>query len=232
MSVAAPAATRWTALSRPGHFDGVATVVTKLLTAVEPDRLYLGQKDAQQAVILRRWSRDLDFGGPGRRLPHGPRDGRTGDARVATPISRPQERAWAPTLYATLRDAAVARSARGVAPARRPRPGCAAASPRGPGRLEYRGRVDIRTARRRRRPEARGSSPWPIGSAVGPPDRQRGRAARGGADELARRRSRRRAGNADELRSREGPAPPRRASPARRTSFRTAVAACRSRRPP
>lgn len=47
---------------RPGHFDGVTTVVVKLVHAVEPTRLYLGQKDAQQAVILRRVFQDLDFG--------------------------------------------------------------------------------------------------------------------------------------------------------------------------
>ena len=37
---------------RPGHFNGVATVVTKLLNAVKPDKLYLGQKDAQQNIII------------------------------------------------------------------------------------------------------------------------------------------------------------------------------------
>ena len=47
---------------RPGHFEGVCTVVVKLVNAVEPTRLYLGQKDAQQAVILRRVLSDLDFG--------------------------------------------------------------------------------------------------------------------------------------------------------------------------
>lgn len=46
---------------RPGHFDGVATVVVKLLGAVQPDRLYLGQKDAQQLVILKRVVQDLDL---------------------------------------------------------------------------------------------------------------------------------------------------------------------------
>lgn len=47
---------------RPGHFDGVATVVTKLLLAALPDCLYLGQKDYQQAMLLRRLVRDLNLG--------------------------------------------------------------------------------------------------------------------------------------------------------------------------
>lgn len=46
---------------RPGHFRGVATVVVKLLHLIDPDVLYLGQKDAQQAAVLRRVLRDLDM---------------------------------------------------------------------------------------------------------------------------------------------------------------------------
>lgn len=47
--------------ARPGHFAGVATVLVKLLNVVGPDRMYLGQKDAQQAVVVRRMMRDLGF---------------------------------------------------------------------------------------------------------------------------------------------------------------------------
>ena len=48
--------------SRPGHFRGVATVVTKLLIAAEVDRAYFGQKDAAQVAVLRRMVTDLRIG--------------------------------------------------------------------------------------------------------------------------------------------------------------------------
>ncbi len=48
--------------SRPGHFRGVATVVTKLLIAAEADKAFFGQKDAAQVAVLRRMATDLRIG--------------------------------------------------------------------------------------------------------------------------------------------------------------------------
>jgi pantoate--beta-alanine ligase len=47
--------------SRPGHFRGVTTVVTKLFNLVKPHKAYFGQKDAQQCAVIKRMSEDMNF---------------------------------------------------------------------------------------------------------------------------------------------------------------------------
>lgn len=121
---------------RPGHFDGVTTVVAKLLGAADPDRLYLGQKDYQQAMLLSRMIRDLDRAV---RVVVCPtvreQDGLAMSSRNAY-LTRPQ-RDFAPELYASLRSVAdriesgEIRTASGARGAVRKR------LEGGPGRLEY-----------------------------------------------------------------------------------------------
>jgi pantoate--beta-alanine ligase len=87
--------------TRPGHFDGVTTVVLKLLHLVSPDRLFLGQKDAQQAIIIRRMLEDLDMAvrlevRPTVREP----DGLALSSRNAYLTAA--ERAWAPAIHRAL----------------------------------------------------------------------------------------------------------------------------------
>jgi len=90
--------------SRPTHFKGVTTVITKLLNMVLPDRAYFGQKDAQQVCVVKQMVRDLDF-----------------DVQIVTcPIVResdglamssrnayltPEQRSQAPILYHSLCEA-------------------------------------------------------------------------------------------------------------------------------
>ncbi|HEY5520995.1 MAG TPA: pantoate--beta-alanine ligase [Candidatus Limnocylindrales bacterium] len=93
--------------ARPGHFRGVATVVTKLFSIVQPDRAYFGQKDGQQSVVVRRLVRDLA-------LPVAIvicRTVREPDGLALSSRNRyltPEERAQAPALYRALKTAAKA----------------------------------------------------------------------------------------------------------------------------
>ena len=91
--------------SRPGHFTGVATVVTKLLNIVQPDLAVFGLKDYQQLLVIRRLVRDLSLpveiiGGAVAREP----DGLAMSSRNAYLGSAERQRA--PTLYHTLCDLA------------------------------------------------------------------------------------------------------------------------------
>ena len=97
-------------VSRPGHFEGVATVVTKLFAAVEPDRAYFGQKDAQQVAVVKRLVEDLDLGVEIRVVPTvREQDGLAISSRNI--FLGPEERAAAAAISGALRDAASAYAA-------------------------------------------------------------------------------------------------------------------------
>lgn len=91
--------------SRPGHFSGVCTAVTKLFHLVGPDVAVFGEKDFQQLAIIKRMVRDLNF--PVRIVSHPTvreRDGLALSSRNAY-LSR-EERVQAPVVYQTLTEAA------------------------------------------------------------------------------------------------------------------------------
>ena len=96
--------------ARPGHFEGVATVVTKLLAAVQPDRAYFGQKDAQQVAAVKRLVSDLDLGVEIRVVPtvREP-DGLAMSSRNA--YLNPEERKAAAAISGALQEAAHAYAA-------------------------------------------------------------------------------------------------------------------------
>lgn len=92
---------RYEGAVRPTHFRGVTTVVTKLLHIVEPDVLYLGQKDAQQTAVLRKMVRDLRFSTRVQIVPTvRESDGLALSSRNV--YLTPDQRAAAPTLHAAL----------------------------------------------------------------------------------------------------------------------------------
>jgi pantoate--beta-alanine ligase len=92
---------RWEGVRRPGHFSGVATVVTKLVGLIRPDVMFFGQKDYQQVVAVRRLVSDLNLGTTVQMCRTvRDRDGLALSSR--NEYLSPAERRAAPVLYAAL----------------------------------------------------------------------------------------------------------------------------------
>jgi len=88
--------------SRPGHFDGVATVLTKLFHLVQPDRAYFGKKDAQQAAVVEGLVQDFNF--PLQVVPVDTVREPDGLAKSSRNVYLTEkERAQAPALYRSLK---------------------------------------------------------------------------------------------------------------------------------
>jgi pantoate--beta-alanine ligase len=109
-------AKRWEGERRPGHFDGVTTIVTKLFSLVRPQLAFFGQKDFQQTVLVRRLAEDLNLDVKVRVCP----TVRDSDGLALSSRNQsltPEQRRAAPILYSALRAgrAAILRGIRSAA---------------------------------------------------------------------------------------------------------------------